>query len=183
MWRWRWGLGWKSILKIHLSVLRSGDKSPMTREKGHLVGVSHDMETDGMDSEAGYRPHSGEEFMNARQLRWFEERLVEMRDEIIRTSVATLDGLRDTSLRDPDMTDRASNESDWTTELRTRDRQRKLLGKISYALLRIREGEYGYCEVTGEPIALDRLIARPTASMTISAQEAHERRERLNRAA
>lgn len=131
----------------------------------------------------GYQPHESEEFMNGHQLKWFEDRLVEWREDILRISGGTLDVLRETSLRDPDMADRASSESDWATELRTRDRQRKLLGKIRSALDRIRDGEYGYCEVTGEPIALARLIARPTASMTVMAQEAHERRERVSCAA
>jgi DnaK suppressor protein len=130
-----------------------------------------------------YRPHAGEEFMSSRQLAWFEARLIEWRDDILRTSGHTLEELGRTSLRDPDMADRAASESDWATELRTRDRQRKLLSKISQALARIRDGEYGYCEVTGDPIAIERLIARPTASMTVIAQEAHERRERISRAA
>lgn len=130
-----------------------------------------------------YRPHSGEDFMNQRQLAWFEARLVEWREDILRTSEHTLEELGRTSLRDPDVADRAASEADWATELRTRDRQRKLLSKISQALSRIRDGEYGYCEITGDPIAIERLIARPTASMTVTAQEAHERRERLSRAA
>ena len=134
------------------------------------------------DPEA-YRPHAGEEFMSQRQLAWFEARLVEWREDILRTSGNTLEELGRTSLRDPDMADRAASESDWATELRTRDRQRKLLSKISQALARIRDGEYGYCEVTGDPISIERLIARPTASMTVIAQEAHERRERISRAA
>ncbi len=121
--------------------------------------------------------------MSSRQLAWFEARLIEWRDDILRTSGHTLEELGRTSLRDPDMADRAASESDWATELRTRDRQRKLLSKISQALARIRDGEYGYCEVTGDPIAIERLIARPTASMTVIAQEAHERRERISRAA
>lgn len=121
--------------------------------------------------------------MGERQLQWFEAHLVEWREDILRTAGGTLEGLRETSLRDPDMTDRASNEADWATELRTRDRQRKLLSKIAQALGRIRDGEYGYCLVTGEPIGIRRLIARPTASMTVAAQEAHERRERISRAA
>lgn len=130
-----------------------------------------------------YRPHADEEFMNQRQLAWFEARLVEWREDILRTSGNTLEELGRTSLRDPDLADRAASETDWATELRTRDRQRKLLSKISQALYRIREGDYGYCEITGDPIAIERLIARPTASMTVAAQEVHERRERVSRAA
>ncbi len=131
----------------------------------------------------GYRPHDGEEFMGERQRDYFRTLLVSWRDDILRTSGETLDELERSSLRDPDMADRAANESDWATELRTRDRQRKLLSKIRQALARLEDGEFGYCEVTGEPIPLGRLIARPTASMTIAAQEAHERFEKISRAA
>lgn len=131
----------------------------------------------------GYRPHDAEEFMNERQQEYFRALLVSWREDILRTSGETLGELERSSLRDPDMADRAASESDWATELRTRDRQRKLLSKIRQALARLDDGEFGYCEVTGEPIPLGRLIARPTASMTIAAQEAHERLEKISRAA
>lgn len=130
-----------------------------------------------------YQPHDGEEFMGDRQVEWFKARLVAWRDEILASATETLAELGTTTVQAPDMNDRASTEADWTTQLRTRDRQRKLLAKISAALRRIDSGDYGYCEVTGEPIDLRRLIARPIATMTVDAQEAHERLERLSRAA
>lgn len=141
------------------------------------------MDRIGSAADAGYVPHDGEDFMGERQLAWFRSRLSAWREDILRSSGATLDQLRDVSLKEPDMTDRAANEADWATQLRTRDRQRKLLGKIAAAIRRIDEGEYGFCDVTGEAIALGRLIARPTATMTIEAQESHERRERSTRVA
>lgn len=130
-----------------------------------------------------YVPNENEEFMSPRQLAWFRDRLVAWRNEILETAGRTLSDLKTINLREPDMAERASNESDWATELRTRDRQRKLLSKIADGLHRIDTGEYGYCDVTGEPIALARLIARPVATMTVMAQESHERRERISRAA
>ena len=95
--------------------------------------------------------------------------------------VQTLQSLQDGPIREPDLNDRASSETDWGIELRTRDRQRKLISKIDSALRRIEQGEYGWCEVTGDPIGLKRLIARPVATMTVEAQEAHERREKISR--
>lgn len=133
--------------------------------------------------EDGCEPHEGEEFMGERQLDWFRARLVAWREEVVSSAAGTLVELGAASIQAPDMNDRASTEADWTRELRTRDRQRKLLTKIAAALRRIDSGEYGYCETTGEPIALARLIARPIATMTVSAQEAHERMERVSRAA
>jgi len=130
-----------------------------------------------------YRPHDGEEFMNPRQLAWFRQHLIDWREDILSTSSSTLVQLGAASLREPDVADRAASESDWSRELRARDRQRKLLSKITGALRRIDEGDYGYCDITGEPIALQRLIARPVATMTVEAQEAHERNERISRAA
>ena len=100
---------------------------------------------------------------------------------ILSASADTLQQLQDGPIREPDLNDRASSETDWGIELRTRDRQRKLIAKIDSALRRIEEGEYGFCEVTGEPIGLGRLIARPIATMTVEAQQAHERREKISR--
>jgi DnaK suppressor protein len=100
---------------------------------------------------------------------------------ILISSADTLTQLQEGPLREPDLNDRASSETDWGIELRTRDRQRKLITKIDAALRRIEEGEYGFCEVTGEPIGLGRLIARPIATMTVEAQQAHERREKVSR--
>jgi len=129
----------------------------------------------------GYRPAATEEFMNPRQLAYFRRKLLDWKDEILREARETLQTLQSESLREPDVTDRASSETDWSIELRTRDRQRKLISKIDAALRRIEEGEYGYCEVTGEPISLQRLEARPIATMTLEAQEKHERMEKVTR--
>jgi DnaK suppressor protein len=119
--------------------------------------------------------------MNERQLQYFKAKLLDWKESILRESAGTLQQLQVDSLREPDLTDRASSETDWSIELRTRDRQRKLISKIDAALRRIEEGEYGYCEVTGEPISLGRLEARPIATMTVEAQERHERNEKVSR--
>lgn len=128
-----------------------------------------------------YVPSSEEEFMNPRQVAYFRQKLIDWKQDIQRESAETLQNLQEDNLREPDIADRASSETDWSVELRTRDRQRKLVSKIDAALRRIEEGEYGYCEVTGEPISLRRLDARPIATMTIEAQEAHERAEKVHR--
>jgi DnaK suppressor protein len=135
----------------------------------------------GDDIDPGYVPSDDEPFMNERQLRYFERMLHKWRDEILEESRGTLNQLQDGPIREPDLNDRASSETDWGIELRTRDRQRKLIAKIDAALRRIQEGEYGYCQVTGEPISLARLRARPIATMTLEAQERHERQERVSR--
>ena len=129
----------------------------------------------------GYRPSANEEFMNASQLSYFRRKLLNWKDEILRESQGTMAQLKSGPMREADLTDRASSETDWSIELRTRDRQRKLISKIDSALRRIETGEYGYCEVTGEPIAIARLEARPIATMTVEAQERHERNERISR--
>lgn len=129
----------------------------------------------------GYLPSEDEEFMNPRQQAFFRRLLVEWKRSIVAESETTLASLQDGPIREPDLTDRASSETDWAIELRTRDRQRKLISKIDAALRRLDEGEYGFCEVTGEPISLGRLIARPIATMTLEAQERHERNERVSR--
>lgn len=128
-----------------------------------------------------YQPSADEPFMNPQQLAYFRRKLLDWKEEILREAKETLATLQNESLREPDVTDRASSETDWSIELRTRDRQRKLISKIDAALRRIEEGEYGYCEVTGEPISLQRLEARPIATMTLEAQEKHERNEKLSR--
>ena len=133
------------------------------------------------DGDDGYRPGADEPFMNPRQLEYFREKLLGWKDAIYREAAGTLSQLQSESLREADLTDRASSETDWSIELRTRDRQRKLIAKIDAALRRIDEGEYGYCEVTGEPISLARLEARPIATMTVEAQERHERQEKVSR--
>ena len=129
----------------------------------------------------GYRPSADEAFMNERQQDYFRAKLNAWKDAIYREAAGTLSQLQTDTLREADLADRATSETDWSIELRTRDRQRKLIAKIDAALRRIDEGEYGYCEVTGEPIPLARLEARPTATMTVEAQERHERNERVSR--
>jgi DnaK suppressor protein len=131
--------------------------------------------------EDGYRPTPDEPFMNERQLRYYRRKLLDWKEAILLEAKGTLAQLQTDSVREPDVTDRASTETDWSIELRTRDRQRKLISKIEAALRRIEEGEYGYCEVTGEPISLARLEARPIATMTVEAQERHERHEKVSR--
>jgi DnaK suppressor protein len=128
-----------------------------------------------------YIPSDNEPFMSERQLLFFEKQLTDWKNEILEESRGTLNQLQDGPIREPDLNDRASSETDWGIELRTRDRQRKLIAKIDAALRRIKEGEYGYCQVTGEPISLARLRARPIATMTLEAQERHERQERVSR--
>ncbi|MBU2890654.1 RNA polymerase-binding protein DksA [Celeribacter halophilus] len=128
-----------------------------------------------------YRPAEDEPFMNERQLEYFRRKLLAWRAELLDESRHTIEGLQDGTRNIPDISDRASEETDRALELRTRDRQRKLVTKIDAALRRIEEGEYGYCEVTGEPISLKRLDARPIATMTLEAQERHERREKVHR--
>jgi DnaK suppressor protein len=112
---------------------------------------------------------------------YFRRLLLEWKKSILNSAADTLQQLQEGPIREPDLNDRASSETDWGIELRTRDRQRKLIAKIDSALRRIEEGDYGYCEVTGEPIGLGRLIARPVATMTVEAQQAHERREKVSR--
>ena len=128
-----------------------------------------------------YRPTLDEPFMNDRQIAYFRAKLIDWKEAILRESLDTLATLQNEPLREPDVTDRASSETDWSIELRTRDRQRKLISKIDSALRRIEDGEYGFCEVTGEPISLGRLEARPIATMTVEAQERHERNEKVSR--
>ena len=128
-----------------------------------------------------YAPTEDEEYMGSKQLNYFRVLLLEWKKSILAASEGTLRTLQDGPIREPDLNDRASSETDWGIELRTRDRQRKLISKIDSALRRIDDGEYGWCEVTGDPIGINRLIARPIATMTVEAQQAHERREKISR--
>ncbi len=128
-----------------------------------------------------YTPAEDEPFMNDRQLEYFRRKLLAWKNELLSDSKDTIEGLQDGTRNIPDIADRASEETDRALELRTRDRQRKLVTKIDAALRRIDEGEYGYCEVTGDPISLKRLDARPIATMSLEAQERHERREKVHR--
>ncbi|MHA6316089.1 RNA polymerase-binding protein DksA [Altererythrobacter sp. CAU 1778] len=129
----------------------------------------------------GYVPAADEEYMSEAQLEYFRQLLKDWKRDIHTEADNTLQSLQDGPIRDSDLNDRASSETDWSIELRTRDRQRKLIAKIDAAIRRIDEGEYGYCVVTGDPIGLQRLIARPIATMTVEAQQAHERKERISR--
>jgi len=128
-----------------------------------------------------YKPSENEKFMNPRQLAYFKGKLVGWRTDIQRDSAETVESLQEHNLNAPDLADRATSESDRSIELRARDRQRKLISKINQALKRIEDGEYGYCEDTGEPISLQRLDARPIATLSLEAQERHERREKVYR--
>ncbi|WP_424940051.1 RNA polymerase-binding protein DksA [Aliiroseovarius sp. S253] len=128
-----------------------------------------------------YRPAEDEPFMNDRQLEYFRRKLEAWKAELLDESRHTIEGLQDGTRNIPDIADRASEETDRALELRTRDRARKLVAKIDQALRRIDEGEYGYCEATGEPISLKRLDARPIATLSLEAQERHERREKVHR--
>ncbi len=128
-----------------------------------------------------YRPSEDEPFMNERQLEYFKQKLLDWKEDILRELRETLSHLQADTENHPDLADRASSETDRSLELRTRDRQRKLISKIDEALRRIEDGSYGYCEETGEPIGLARLEARPIATLSLEAQERHERRERVHR--
>jgi DnaK suppressor protein len=128
-----------------------------------------------------YMPAEDEPFMNERQLEWFRRKLLEQKNELLSESRNTIAGLQDGTRNIPDIADRASEETDRAIELRIRDRQRKLVAKIDAALRRIDEGEFGYCRETGEPISLKRLVARPTTTLSLEAQERHERREKVHR--
>lgn len=128
-----------------------------------------------------YRPSDDEPFMNPRQREYFRAKLNTWKEDILRESRETLENLQEESQNHPDMADRASSESDRSLELRTRDRQRKLISKIDAALKRIEDNTYGYCEETGDPIGLARLDARPIATLSLEAQEMHERREKVYR--
>ncbi|WP_339632638.1 RNA polymerase-binding protein DksA [uncultured Sneathiella sp.] len=128
-----------------------------------------------------YVPSEDEPFMNSRQQEYFRAKLKKWRNEILADASQTILSLQEETVKEPDIADRASTESERTLELRTRDRQRKLIGKIDAALRRIDEGQYGYCVETGEPISLKRLEARPVATLSLEAQERHERREKSYR--
>ncbi len=129
-----------------------------------------------------YKPTDKEKFMNANMKEYFRQKLIKWREELLKESEQTIENtLQSTELQKPDLADRASAETDHALELRTRDRERKLISKINEALLRIDDGTYGYCEETGEPISVGRLDARPIATLSLEAQERHERMERTHR--
>jgi len=157
----------------------------MLREKEKKSRVSdkngHRAEKSGHHGLNGYRPSDKEPFMGERQREYFRLKLLAWKEDILREARETLQHLQDENVNHPDLADRASSETDRAIELRARDRQRKLIAKIDAAIQRIEDGTYGYCEETGEPIALKRLEARPIATLSVEAQERHERRERIYR--
>lgn len=128
-----------------------------------------------------YKPSDDEEFMNPRHVSYFRDKLIAWKEELLAESRETIVNLQKDSQNHPDVADRASSETDRSIELKARDRQRKLIAKIESALLRIQEGSYGYCEETGEPIGVGRLEARPIATLSVEAQERHEKREKVHR--
>lgn len=150
-----------------MTVMKSGEETGDVKQEAFLPD--------------DYRPAEDEPFMNDRQIEYFRRKLLDWKAELLEGSRDTIETLQDGTRNIPDVNDRASEETDRALELRTRDRARKLVGKIDAALRRIEEGEFGYCSVTGEPISLKRLDARPIATMSLEAQERHERREKVHR--
>ena len=155
-------------------------KKPVARKKP-VVAKTNGKKKPSTRLASNYRPTEDEEFMNARQREYFRRRLLAWRKEIIEESSQTLVSLQEQTSQEPDLADRASLETERLIELRTRDRARKLLAKIEAALRRIEDGSYGFCEDTGDPISLRRLEARPIATLSIDAQERHERLEKTYR--
>ena len=163
-------------------VVRSGRPAA----NGHGAKNGHGLEArlsekDGSPTTQTYRPSDKEPFMSERQREYFRKKLLDWKEDILKEAKETLAHLQTESENHPDLADRASSETDRAIELRARDRQRKLISKIEEAIARLEDGSYGYCEETGEPIALKRLEARPIATLSIEAQERHERRERVYR--
>jgi len=173
----------RSAPKMGLPATRAGRIQALHRKREGLLAALEERAT--MVSNIGvdddYRPSEDEPFMNERQLEYFRRKLLAWKEEILHDARGTLQTLQDENEPLPDIADRASTETERSLELRTRDRQRKLIAKIDAALRRIEEGEYGYCEETGEPISLRRLEARPIATLSIEAQERHESREKIFR--
>src|SRR5215469_472340 len=156
-------------------------RSDILSEKNKNGGVTL-LEKNGVsDRNKNYRPSDKEPFMSERQREYFRNKLLQWKDDILKEAKETLQHLQDENQNHPDLADRASSETDRAIELRARDRQRKLIAKIEAALTRIEDGTYGYCEETGEPISIKRLEARPIATLSVEAQERHERRERIYR--
>ncbi|GGB62857.1 RNA polymerase-binding transcription factor DksA [Henriciella pelagia] len=159
---------------MHSAIAQDGDTQ-------YRPAVSEGVQAMSDSTIDNYVPSEDEEFMNPRQQAYFRARLEQWKTDILNGTKSTINNLQEESSNLPDLVDRASSESDKALELRTRDRQRKLIAKIDAALRRIDEGTYGYCDETGEPINLRRLEARPTATLSLEAQERHERKERTVR--
>ena len=160
----------------------SGQNGHSNGHNGHNgIHAANGSGTVAKDKSKIYRPTEKEPFMNERQKEYFRQKLAIWREDILKEAKDTLQHLQDENVNHPDLADRASSETDRAIELRARDRQRKLINKIDAALHRIDDGTYGYCEETGEPIGIKRLEARPIATLSVEAQERHERRERIYR--
>jgi len=155
---------------------KAAEGTPAKSDDGSVAASSGEIALD-----PNYRPSDNEPFMNERQRAYFRQKLRKWKEEIVRQTRETLAGLHEDSTQHADLADRATSETDRALELRARDRQRKLISKIDAALARIEDGSYGYCEETGEPIGLKRLDARPIATLSLEAQERHERREKVYR--
>ena len=147
-----------------------------TQERTHVDNINHNLLIS-----PEYNPSENEPYMNARQLEFFRHKLNEWKHELLRESAETIHNMQEQTGNEPDMADRASTETDRSLELRTRDRERKLISKIDDALRRIDDGSYGYCEDTGDRIGITRLCARPIATLSLEAQERHEKKERIYR--
>jgi DnaK suppressor protein len=173
-----------SILSLIAPPDISSPREPGGSLAGFSYGVAMSSQKNGaaiLDKTKSYRPTDKEPFMNERQRDYFRQKLLAWKDDILKEAKETLAHLQAESENHPDLADRASSETDRAIELRARDRQRKLIAKIDAALSRLEDGTYGYCEETGEPISLKRLEARPIATLSVEAQERHERRERIYR--
>ena len=161
---------------------QNGHSNGLNGHNGHNgIHAANGLGTVAKDKSKIYRPTEKEPFMNERQKEYFRQKLAIWREDILKEAKDTLQHLQDENVNHPDLADRASSETDRAIELRARDRQRKLINKIDAALHRIDDGTYGYCEETGEPIGIKRLEARPIATLSVEAQERHERRERIYR--
>ena len=166
------------------AIARLDISSPREQGVRFAHGVAMSSQKNGaaiLDKTKAYRPSDKEPFMNERQREYFRQKLLTWKEEILKEARETLAHLQAENENHPDLADRASSETDRAIELRARDRQRKLIAKIDAALARLEDGTYGYCEETGEPISLKRLEARPIATLSVEAQERHERRERIYR--
>ena len=155
--------------------------STLKKKRNTSVSKAHNENKPGVQLPVNYKPSEKEEFMNPNQVEYFRQKLLRWRSELLDEANQTIANLSTESLHRPDQMDRAQIESNAALDLRTRDRERKLLQKIEAALRRIEDGSYGYCDETGEPISLSRLEARPIAALSLHAQEMHERMERVHR--
>jgi DnaK suppressor protein len=173
----------QGVRSWHGKKMRSDKMRPDSKKNGHQAhpAQAHAAHANATQTDKNYRPTDKEPFMGERQREYFRMRLLAWRDDILKEAKETLAHLQAENENHPDLADRASSETDRAIELRARDRQRKLIAKIEAALARLDDGTYGYCEETGEPISLKRLEARPIATLSVEAQERHERRERIYR--